>query len=86
MAGAATDLPWSKVQRYLARLVKEDRFFTETELEDFADIDATAVREQLQQDQPSAFVEQVTADTAQLHPTSEDTLQSGKSSSGTSLF
>ena len=27
--GAATDLPWSKVQRHLARLVKEERFFTE---------------------------------------------------------
>ena len=27
--GAATDLPWSKVQRRIAQLIKEDRFFTE---------------------------------------------------------
>ena len=71
--GAATDLPWSRVQRHIARLVKEDRFFTEAELEDFADIDIAAVREQLQQNQPSAFVGQVMADTAQLPPTPENT-------------
>ncbi len=29
--GAATDLPWSKVQRHLAHLVKEDRFLLEEE-------------------------------------------------------
>ena len=29
--GAATDLPWAKVQRHLARLVKEERFFSEEE-------------------------------------------------------
>lgn len=33
--GASTDLPWSKVQRHLVRLVKEDRFFTEAELDNF---------------------------------------------------
>ena len=62
--GGGTDLPWSKVQRHLARLVNEDRFFTQEELDNFADIDTAAVREHLEQgsDHPSAFVEQVMAD------------------------
>ena len=64
--GAGTDLPWSKVQRHLARLVKEDRFFTEQELDNFEDVDTAYVREQLEQDQPSPFVEQVTADVEQI--------------------
>ena len=66
--GGGTDLPWSKVQRHLARLVKEDRFFTEEELDNFADIDTAAVREQLEQaeNRPSPFVEQVIADVEQI--------------------
>ena len=64
--GAATDLPWTKVQRCLARLVKEDRFFTEKELDNFEDIDAAAIREHLEQDSPSEFVEQVVADAERL--------------------
>ncbi len=63
--GAATDLPWTKAQRCLARLVKEDRFFTEKELDNFEDIDA-AIREHLEQDGPSEFVEQVMADVERL--------------------
>ncbi len=64
--GAATDLPWTKVQRRLARLVKEDRFFTEKELDNFEDIDAAAIREQLESGGPSPFVEQVIADVERL--------------------
>ena len=64
--GAATDLPWTKVQRHLARLVKEDRFFTEEELDNFEDIDAAAIRGHLEQDSPSEFVEQVMADVERL--------------------
>ena len=66
--GAATDLPWSKVQRRLALLVKEDRFFTEQELDNFEDIDADAIREQLEQsrDTPSPFAEQVMADVERI--------------------
>ena len=61
---AQTDLPWPKVQRRLALLIKEDRFFTEEELDNFADVDTTAVRENLEQagNRPSPFVEQVMAD------------------------
>ena len=65
-AGGGTDLPWSKVQRHLARLVREDRFFTEAELENFADVDVAAVREQLEQGQPSAFVRQAIEDVERL--------------------
>lgn len=66
--GAAADLPWPKVQRHLARLVKENRFFTEAELENFEDIDPAAIREQLEQagERPSPFMEQVMADVERL--------------------
>ncbi len=66
--GAATDLPWTKVQRCLARLVKEDRFFTQAELGNFEDIDPAAIRERLERDgdAPSPFVEQVMADVERL--------------------
>ena len=66
--GAATDLPWTKVQRHLARLVKEGRFFTEEEQNRFEDIDPAAIREHLEQagDKPSAFVEQVMADVERI--------------------
>ncbi len=29
--GASTDIPWTRVQRHLAKLISEDRFFTEAE-------------------------------------------------------
>ncbi len=64
--GAATDLPWTKVQRRLALLLKEDRFFTQAELDNFEDIDPAAVREQLESGVPSPFVEQVMADVERL--------------------
>ena len=41
------ELPWAKVQRRIAQLVQEDRFFTEQELDDFDDIDTAAIREAL---------------------------------------
>ena len=66
--GQYQHLPWPKVQRRIAQLVKEDRFFTEAELDNFADVDTAAVRGQLEQgvDQPSPFVEQVMADVEQI--------------------
>ncbi len=66
--GAAADLPWTKVQRHLARLVKEDRFFTQAEQDNFEDIDPAAIRERLERDgdAPSPFVEQVMADVERL--------------------
>ena len=43
----AMELPWSKVQRYLAQLVREDRFFTGQELDNFNNIDTAAIKENL---------------------------------------
>ncbi len=64
--GAAADLPWTKVQRHLARLVKEDRFFTQAEQDNFEDIDPAAIRERLENGGSSAFVDQVMADVERL--------------------
>jgi len=59
-------LPWPKVQRRIAQLIREDRFFTQQELDNFEDIDPAAIREQLESGKPSAFVEQVMADVGQI--------------------
>ena len=47
--GAGTDLSWQKVQRRIAQLIKEDRFFTEEEQDRFDNIDPIAIREALEQ-------------------------------------
>ena len=39
------ELPWSKVQRRIAQLIKEDRFYTEAEQDRFDNIDPIAIRE-----------------------------------------
>ena len=72
-------MPWPKVQRRIARLIKEDRFFTEQERDNFDDIDPVAIREALEQrgivdgkvvdpeklDQ-DPFIRQVTADVERI--------------------
>ena len=45
--GAAGDVPWPKVQRRIAQLIKEDRFYTEVEQDRFDNIDPIAIREAL---------------------------------------
>lgn len=45
--GAGTDLPWAKVQRRIAQLIREDRFYTEAERDNLDDIDPIAIREAL---------------------------------------
>ena len=45
--GAAGDVPWRKVQRRIAQLIKEDRFYTEAEQDRFDNIDPIAIREAL---------------------------------------
>lgn len=59
-------LPWAKVQRHLAKLVKEDRFFTEEEHDNFADIDTDYVWERLESSEESPFVRQVMEDAARM--------------------
>ena len=45
--GAAGDVPWPKVQRRIAQLIKEDRFYTQEEQDRFDNIDPIAIRETL---------------------------------------
>ena len=45
--GAGMDLPWAKVQRRIAQLIREDRFYTEAERDNLDDIDPIAIREAL---------------------------------------
>ena len=44
-----TKLPWPKVQRRLAQLIQEDRFYTEEEQDRFDNIDPIAIREALEE-------------------------------------
>ena len=44
-----TALPWSKVQRRIAQLIKEDRFYTQVEQDNLDDVDPIAIREALAQ-------------------------------------
>ena len=44
-----TALPWPKVQRRIAQLIREDRFYTEAEQDRFDNIDPIAIREALAQ-------------------------------------
>ena len=45
--GAAGDVSWPKVQRRIAQLIKEDRFYTQEEQDRFDNIDPIAIREAL---------------------------------------
>ena len=45
--GAAADVPWPKVQRRIAQLIREDRFYTQAEQDNFDSIDPIAIREEL---------------------------------------
>ncbi len=44
-----TGLPWPKVQRRIAQLIKEDRFYTQVERDNLDDVDPIAIRETLAQ-------------------------------------
>ena len=43
-----TNLPWPAVQRRIAQLITEDRFFTQVEQDNFDDVDPAAIREALE--------------------------------------
>ena len=77
--GGLTDVPWPKVQRRIAQLIKEDRFYTQEEHDNLDDIDPVAIREALAERgivngelvDPEAlerdpFIQQVTADAARI--------------------
>ena len=44
-----TALPWPKVQRRIAQLIKEERFYTQAEQDNLDDVDPVAIRETLAQ-------------------------------------
>ncbi len=77
--GAATDVPWPKVQRRIAQLIAADRFYTQAEYDNLDDVDPLAIRERLEQAgivngevvDPDAldsdpFIRQVTADAERM--------------------
>ena len=74
-----TELPWPKVQRRIAQLIKEDRFYTQVEQDNLDDVDPIAIREALAQRgivdgqvvdpeklDNDPFIQQVMADAEQL--------------------
>ena len=80
-----TDVPWPKVQRRIAQLIKEDRFYTQEEHDNLDDIDPVAIRDALAQRgivngelvDPEAlerdpFIQQVTADAAWIAQEEEE--------------
>ncbi len=79
------ELPWPKVQRLIARLIKEDRFFTQVEQDNFDDVDPTAIREALERRgivggqvadperaESDPFIQQVMADAEQASASPEE--------------
>ena len=73
------ELPWPKVQRRIAQLIKEDRFYTEAEQDRFDNIDPIAIREALEERgivngqvadpeklDNDPFIQQVRSDTEQI--------------------
>ena len=77
------ELPWPKVQRRIAQLIKEDRFFTEAERDNLDDIDPVAIREALEQSgiidgrvvdpeklEQNPFIQQVMSDVEQAEKVS----------------
>ena len=42
-----TELPWPKVQRRIAQLIKEDRFYIQVERDNLDDVDPVSIRETL---------------------------------------
>ena len=79
------ELPWPKVQRRIAQLIKEDRFFTQVEQDNFDDVDPAAIREALERRgivggqvadperaKSDPFIQQVMADAEQASASPEE--------------
>ena len=79
------ELPWPKVQRRIAQLIKEDRFFTQVEQDNFDDVDPAAIREALERRgivggqvadpervESDPFIQQVMADAEQASASPEE--------------
>ena len=79
------ELPWPAVQRRIAQLIKEDRFFTQVEQDNFDDVDPAAIREALERRgivggqvadperaESDPFIQQVMADAEQASASPEE--------------
>ena len=86
-----TALPWPKVQRRLAQLIQEDRFYTEEEQDRFDNIDPIAIRESLEERgivngqvadpeklDNDPFIQQMTADAERIASNSEPEIYTSK--------
>ncbi len=75
-----TELPWTKVQRRIAQLIKAEKFFTEAEYDNFEHIDPVVLRERLaergivngeivdeEKHNNSPFIQQVMADVERVY-------------------
>ena len=80
-----TNLPWPAVQRRIAQLITEERFFTQVEQDNFDDVDPTAIREALERRgivggqvadperaESDPFIQQVMADAEQASASPEE--------------
>ena len=80
-----TNLPWPAVQRRIAQLITEERFFTQVEQDNFDDVDPTAIREALERRgivggqvadperaKSDPFIQQVMADAEQASASPEE--------------
>ncbi len=79
VGNTSTDLPWPKVQRRIAQLIREERFYTEAEYDNIDDVDPVDIRERLAQSgivngevvdeeklNNSPIIQQVTADAERI--------------------
>ena len=80
-------LTWPKLQRRLAQLVREDRFFTEQELDNFEDIDVEYVREQISRPpEENPFVQHVMADAERIAAEETDAEQTEEADAFAPVF
>ena len=84
-----TELPWPKVQRRIAQLIKEDRFYTQVERDNLDDVDPVSIRETLadrgivngqvvdpEKLDGDPFIQQVVEDAEQATATAPEQLES----------
>lgn len=57
----SADIPWTKVQRRIAQLIQQDRFYTQEERDRFDDVDPAAIREQLESPASQARADEMLA-------------------------
>ena len=71
-----TTIPWRDLQRRFLRLIRDEQFYTDQELDSFDDVDTQQVREALSSGEPNSFVEQVVWDTERIAAEQEQPVES----------